>query len=396
MSDVTLIGNTLNTMGGGERVTAHMLMALKETGHYVTLRTWDRPDFDKIDPMFHGVITLSNFVDTVEPLGLNFIQLGNVRETDVLSWLRRSHQLYKGDALVVNSQGNTVPAYSHISYIHFPTFALLHPALKEIADQHLSAYVSSNRDSMMMRVRQFLYKNLLERSIKVLANSTFTKKYLDRVVSAETGVLYPPVEVEEISRAAGVMGDREDLVLTISHIRRDKRLELVPEIASRVEGARFHVVGHPHDTEYHHELVQLTKKLGIEDRVSFETDFDRSDLLDILVKAKVYLHTMPYEHFGISPVEAMAAGLVPVVHRSGGPYHDILDGKQGIYGYAYEGVIEAVDQIEKLLHEESLRTEIAEKCMERSKFFSSPFFRKGLNSTVDCAKALMRDEVDHG
>ncbi len=36
-------------------------------------------------------------------------------------------------------------------------------------------------------------------------------------------------------------------------------------------------------------------------------------------KSKVYFHPMVGEHFGISIVEAMAAGLVPVVSDVGGP-----------------------------------------------------------------------------
>src|SRR5207244_11868431 len=39
---------------------------------------------------------------------------------------------------------------------------------------------------------------------------------------------------------------------------------------------------------------------------------------DILGKAKVYVHSALNEHFGITIVEAMAAGCVPVVHISGG------------------------------------------------------------------------------
>jgi glycosyltransferase involved in cell wall biosynthesis len=41
-------------------------------------------------------------------------------------------------------------------------------------------------------------------------------------------------------------------------------------------------------------------------------------------RAKVGLHTMWNEHFGIGVVEYMAAGLIPVAHKSGGPLMDIV------------------------------------------------------------------------
>ena len=39
----------------------------------------------------------------------------------------------------------------------------------------------------------------------------------------------------------------------------------------------------------------------------------------LLLRCKVYLHPKINEHFGISIVEAMSCGCLPVVHNSGGP-----------------------------------------------------------------------------
>ena len=47
-------------------------------------------------------------------------------------------------------------------------------------------------------------------------------------------------------------------------------------------------------------------------------------MLGWLARASVGLSTMADEHFGISVVEFMAAGVVPVVHASGGPLCDIV------------------------------------------------------------------------
>lgn len=46
-----------------------------------------------------------------------------------------------------------------------------------------------------------------------------------------------------------------------------------------------------------------------------------------LAHSSVGLHTMWNEHFGISIVEMMAAGLVVVAHNSGGPKDDIIETK---------------------------------------------------------------------
>lgn len=47
-------------------------------------------------------------------------------------------------------------------------------------------------------------------------------------------------------------------------------------------------------------------------------------MLAHLSKASIGLNTMVDEHFGINVVEYMAAGVIPVAHRSGGPLKDII------------------------------------------------------------------------
>jgi alpha-1,2-mannosyltransferase len=47
-------------------------------------------------------------------------------------------------------------------------------------------------------------------------------------------------------------------------------------------------------------------------------------MLEHMSRASVGLHTMWNEHFGISVVEMMAAGLIVIAHDSGGPQMDIV------------------------------------------------------------------------
>ncbi|MEM2961358.1 MAG: glycosyltransferase, partial [Candidatus Bathyarchaeia archaeon] len=89
---------------------------------------------------------------------------------------------------------------------------------------------------------------------------------------------------------------------------------------------------------------------------------------------KVYLHTQHMEAFGIAVVEAMAAGAVPLVPRCGGPWLDILNCKQGIYGYSYSSLEEAANIIKKLLKDENHRRNIALKAVQRASNFKSSNF----------------------
>jgi len=46
--------------------------------------------------------------------------------------------------------------------------------------------------------------------------------------------------------------------------------------------------------------------------------------MSLFEQAKVAIHTMREEHFGITIVEMMAAGMVTIAHASGGPLRDII------------------------------------------------------------------------
>ena len=106
-------------------------------------------------------------------------------------------------------------------------------------------------------------------------------------------------------------------------------------------------------------------------------------MLALYGKAKVYLHAMRYEHFGISIVEAMAAGLVPVVHRSGGPWEDILKAQQGRYGFSYLTIEEAAQTIEDLIENEHARKEIVSRNMGYTYMFSSEYYKKKILSIIE-------------
>ncbi|MCK4483161.1 glycosyltransferase, partial [Candidatus Bathyarchaeota archaeon] len=102
-----------------------------------------------------------------------------------------------------------------------------------------------------------------------------------------------------------------------------------------------------------------------------------------LLRAKVYLHIMPYDHFGISVVEGMASGCVPVVHRSGGPWLDILDGRQGEYGFSYATAEEAASYVDTLVTDENLRNKIASRAFHRAKKFRRAVFMEKMVDVVE-------------
>jgi alpha-1,2-mannosyltransferase len=103
----------------------------------------------------------------------------------------------------------------------------------------------------------------------------------------------------------------------------------------------------------------------------------------MLSEAKVYLHIMPHDHFGVSVVEDMTAGCVSVIHRSGGPWMDILDGQQGTYGFSYSTPAEATRYVDTLVSDEDLRSRTAVKASYRTKRFDEMLFMNRMVEVVE-------------
>jgi len=81
-------------------------------------------------------------------------------------------------------------------------------------------------------------------------------------------------------------------------------------------------------------------------------------------------------------VEAMAAGCVPVVPRDGGPWFDILEQKEGLYGFSYESISEAAEKIKTLLENDELWIEVSARARRRAMDFDSSVFESKMLSVV--------------
>jgi glycosyltransferase involved in cell wall biosynthesis len=142
--------------------------------------------------------------------------------------------------------------------------------------------------------------------------------------SVDAKILYPPVDVH-IFREVGLNSNqREDIIIVISRIAPDKQVENAIEVArimrSRGIGKRMIIAGnlHLYDHQYYQQLKKMIADYDLLDYITLQTNISFNKLLQLMQLAKVYFHLRIDEHFGISIVEAMASGLVPVVSNIGG------------------------------------------------------------------------------
>ncbi len=86
----------------------------------------------------------------------------------------------------------------------------------------------------------------------------------------------------------------------------------------------FGSIRNEEDERYVQQLQAKIDSLALQSTVKICTNQSYDVIQFFLSIAQIGLHTMWNEHFGISVVEMMAAGLLTVAHNSGGPKEDIM------------------------------------------------------------------------
>lgn len=363
-----MIHDTMNASGGRELVALAVIESLRELGFTVDLVVMEPTDWGRVEAIL-GRRVLPDRELPLLPFRVRAFSL----YSRLFSFLKVAGSRGKY-ALTVNTHGELLPFHVDVTYVHYPTFALVDSGVS-------GKYSGSVFWRLYFEPFRLYQKWLAGRASRVgsliLANSSFTRDAIKRVLGRDAVVLYPPVPVEEFYYPE--IDSREPLVFTTGRYAPEKRFEAVVKVASILPDVEFHVVGSVSGgvaKAYLEKLRRLADRLRVRN-VHFHVNLPRRSLAGLYRRGMVYMHSMVNEHFGIAVVEAMAAGLVPVVHRSGGPWLDIT--QEGRYGIGYSTLEEAAWAVEKAI---SHYRHYARLALLRAKSFTWGIFKKKLKKIL--------------
>ncbi|XP_057450669.1 uncharacterized protein LOC130742589 isoform X2 [Lotus japonicus] len=182
----------------------------------------------------------------------------------------------------------------------------------------------------------------------VLVNSNFTKstfantfKQLD-AKGIRPAVLYPAVNVDQFNEPTSFRLN----FLSINRFERKKNIELAISAFSMLcspngllknqdtTDASLIVAGGfdkrlKESVEYLEELKNLAEREGVSNQIRFITSCTTAERNTLLSECLCVLYTPKDEHFGIVPIEAMAAYKPVIACNSGGPVESIKNGETG-------------------------------------------------------------------
>jgi glycosyltransferase involved in cell wall biosynthesis/SAM-dependent methyltransferase len=229
----------------------------------------------------------------------------------------------------------------------------------------------------------------------IAANSEFTAAWTKRLMGRSSVVLYPPVTL----RAPGT---KRSIIVSVGRFfaaqsgHSKKQLEMIAAFRQLHErgladGWELHLVGGCSGKDREYGVACRAAARGLPVVLHFNAPGRHLDAL--LAEASVYWHAAGFgedadrhpdrfEHFGISVVEAMSAGCVPVVFGAAGPAEVVRD---GIDGRHFSSIDQLVSITAALIVDPTERERLGCAAEARSQTFGPSLFEERLMAVVDGA-----------
>ncbi|MEA2016406.1 MAG: glycosyltransferase [Actinomycetota bacterium] len=231
---------------------------------------------------------------------------------------------------------------------------------------------------------------------KIITISEYSRRWVRKIWKRESDILYPPVDIYSFK-----VKEKEKIILSVGRFfpehHNKKQLEMVRVFRQLVDshpeemkGYTLYLAGGVSRRTDHLEYV---KKITEESRgypVKVFTNIEWEKLVKIFGSSFIFWHasgtgedeeTHPekFEHFGITTVEAMAAGCIPVVINKGGQKEIIKNGYNGFLFNSWEELkSRTMDIIKGKIDTEKIRLNASESCRR----FSNARFENDLESMV--------------
>lgn len=240
--------------------------------------------------------------------------------------------------------------------------------------------------------------------------SLFVQKWLQLYWGKTGDVLYPPVDVDGYDPTR----EKRKVILSVGRFfsgSHNKKHGAMIDAFRRLcrqglEGWELHLVGGVAPGKVHADYLERVKIRARGYPIFIHTDLPFPDLKRLYEEASIYWHASGYgenenrnpirfEHFGITTVEAMAAGCVPVVIAKAGQLEVVEHDRSGLL---WNDLSELVDCTLRVINQPDLRASLQKGAIAQARVFSEECFKRRLLELISGLEhsgdtSTMRHEV---
>ena len=333
---VAIVADWLTNMGGAEPVTLRLQSLFPGSPIYTSVYTPEKM------PLFSRLDVRTTWMQKVLPAKL--------RNKHVLWPVLRAYafptlDLSEYDVIISSSSAEakavrkTRAGQVHIAYVHTPIRYYWSHYDEFRREFNFGPLTWIIRPFIPMFVRLMRPKDLA--SVKgvdiFIANSEVTRERIKKYYGREAFVVHPPVEIDRFTPPP--RADRDGYVVWGRHVPY-KRFDLAIQACNKL-GRKLTVIGSGPDTERLKKLAGPT--------ISFPGRVSDEELVSIAQHSKAFLFANE-EDFGISPVEAIAAGTPVIAYARGGALDYVVDGETGVLfqEQSVDSLAEAIERFETM------------------------------------------------
>lgn len=377
-------------IGGAERLVVDAAVELASRGHHVQVFTahYDKNRcFDETKEGKFAVTVYGDFLPRhiLYRLHAFFAYLRCIYVSLCMIFLWPSF-----DVILVDQVSAVIPFFKHtvskvIFYCHFP-------------DLLLAKHTTRLRRLYRMPI-DWLEEKTTGMADCILVNSKFTASTFAstfknlHMKGIKPEVLYPAVNIDQFHINTSIStAVQEPFFLSINRFERKKNIGLALSAFALLlhhheyEGRKLKLViagGYDERLKENHdyleELKQLSEESGLVEHVEFLPSCSTEKRDELLATCLCLLYTPTDEHFGIVPLEAMAAQKPVIACNSGGPKESII---HNVTGFLCEPTPQNFSSaMNILLSEPKLAIQMGVSARERAKVhFSRHVFGENLNA----------------
>lgn len=267
----------------------------------------------------------------------------------------------------------TRPGQVHIAYIHTPPryyWSHYEEFKKEFKFGIFTPFIRPVIPFFVKKMRKLDLESTKDIDV-FIANSTVTQERIKEYYDKPSTVIYPPVDVARFTPPP--KGERDGYVVWGRHVPY-KRFDLAIEAANKLN-AKLTIAGTGPDTERLKSLAGPT--------VKFVGRVSDSALEKLAQTSKAFLFPNE-EDFGISAVEALAAGTPVIAYKKGGALDIVQDGETGVF-FNEQTVDSLVDAMKRFEGEQANNPNayLPATLHRKAKRFDKGFFATKMRKIVD-------------